>query len=121
MFDHPNNESSRGTKRPICWHPVVTKLSADETDDIVVRRTENKIGTVCCHERLSCIRRHMPCLICSTAKLQAFARYIDLQTVMTVPANSQDDKYTQFGNVDWRLGRHMMIVGVKDSRAVGEG
>ena len=41
--------------------------------------------------------------------------------VMTVPPNSEDDKYTQFGSVGWRLGRHMMNVGVKDSRAVGEG
>jgi hypothetical protein len=40
---------------------------------------------------------------------------------MTVRPNLQDDKYTQFGKVGWRLGRHMMIVGVKDSRAVGEG
>jgi len=63
----------------------------------------------------------MPCLICGTAKLHAFARYKDLHIVLTVSPNSEDDKYTQFGSVGWRLGRHMMIVGVKDSRAAGEG
>lgn len=58
----------------------------------------------------------------SEPELDALACYTQiLRSLMTVPPNSADDEYTQCGRVGWRLGRHMMIVGVKDSRAAGEG